>query len=113
MATRKKDAGAKTEAPRFHNRLYRAEIGRTAVGSPILKFTATNPEGRYAQHRQMAAFIYELAAEMERRSEDLGTRWVISPDPTSARIVLDLGSDDEATRADEFIAGLVTDFELV
>ena len=76
--TKAKGGGA--NAPRFHNQLYRAEVGRTPAGSPILKLTATNPTGRYAQHRQLAAFIYELAAEMERRSDDLGARWVISPD---------------------------------
>jgi hypothetical protein len=114
MATETKTKrNAKAEASKFHNRLYRAEVTRTAVGSPILKLAATNPKGRHAQHRQMASFIYELAAEMERRSEDLGARWVISPDPTNARIVLELASDDEATRADEFINRLITDFELV
>jgi len=61
MATEDKKAKNKdAEASRFHNQLYRAEVGRTPAGSPILKLAATNPKGRYAQHRQMAAFIYEL-----------------------------------------------------
>ena len=61
MATEDKKAKSKdanAEGSRFHNRLYRTEVGRTPAGSPILKLTATNPTGRYAQHRQMAAFIY-------------------------------------------------------
>ena len=109
--TTKTEAGG-AEAPRFHNRLYRAEVGRTPAGSPILKLSATNPKGRYAQHRQMAAFIYELAADMERRSEELGARWVISPETTNARVVIELTSDHETTLADEFVASVIADNDL-
>ncbi len=108
--TKAKGGGA--NAPRFHNQLYRAEVGRTPAGSPILNLTATNPTGRYAQHRQLAAFIYELAAEMERRSDDLGARWVISPEATNARVVIELASDHETTLADEFVARVIADNDL-
>jgi hypothetical protein len=107
-----KSTGGGANAPRFHNRLYRAEVGRTPAGSPILKLTATNPEGRYAQHRQMAAFIYELAADMERRSEQLEARWVISPETTNARVVVELAGDHETALADKFIASVIADNDL-
>lgn len=107
-----KTKGDGAEAPRFHNRLYHAEVGRTPAGSPILKLSATNPKGRYAQHRQMAAFIYELAADMERRSEELGARWVISPETTNARVVIELTSDHETALADEFVASVIADNDL-
>jgi len=99
-------------ATRFQNRLYRAEVGRAPAGSPVLKIAPTNPTGRFAQHRQLAAFIYELAAEMERRSEDLGARWVVSPDTTNARLVLELTADEETASADEFIASVLADHDL-
>lgn len=107
-----KNKDANDEASRFHNRLYRADVGRTSAGSPILKLTATNPAGRYAQHRQMAAFIYELAADMERRSEQLGARWVISPETSNARVVLELAGDHETALADEFVASVIADNDL-
>jgi hypothetical protein len=108
--TRAKGGGAK--APRFDNRLYRAEVGRTPSGSPILQIAASNPETRYAKHRQLAAFIYELAAEMERRSEELGARWVISPETANARVVIELTSDHETAPADEFVASIIADNDL-
>ena len=112
MAMEDKKAKNKDAKAPFHNRLYRADVGRTPAGSPILKLTATNPKGRYAQHRQMAAFIYELAADMERRSEELGARWVISPETPNARVVIELAGDHETALADEFVASVMADNDL-
>jgi hypothetical protein len=110
MATEGKKAREK--AARFHNRLYRAEVGQTPAGSPTLKVTATDPSGGYAQHRQMAAFVYELAADMERRSEALGARWVISPEATNGRVVLEVAGDQETALAVEFVASVIADNNL-
>lgn len=107
-----KNQDANAEASRFHNRLYRADVERTPAGSPILKLTAINPKGRYAQHRQMAAVVYELAAAMERRSEELGARWVISPEATNARVMIELSGDHETALADEFLASVIADNDL-
>jgi hypothetical protein len=111
------EAEAKTskadEAPRFHNRLYRAEVERTPAGSPVIKIRPTNPKGRYGQTRQIAAIVYEVAAEFERRSEDLEARWVVSPNAAAGRIVIELvGQEGETARADEFIAGALADLNL-
>ncbi len=37
----------KTKRSGFQNRLYRAELGRTAIGDPVVKIIPTNPEGAY------------------------------------------------------------------
>ena len=99
---------------RFHNRIYRAQVGRTQAGSPILKIKPINPDGRHAQRRQLAAFIYELAADVERRSDQLGARWVISPTVSPAEVVVELVSDGdgETGLADEFLAGVLADYHL-
>lgn len=109
-STKTKAQGAK--AQRFQNRMYRAEIKRTPAGSPVLQIHAANSKGRFANHRQITAFIYELAAEMERRSESLRAEWVVSPDRTNERIVLELTSDDETALAEEFLATLIRDHDL-
>ncbi|MBI1850645.1 MAG: hypothetical protein HYR85_09910, partial [Planctomycetes bacterium] len=83
--------------------------GRTTAGSPTLKLTATNPTGRYAQHRQIAAAIYDLAAQLERRSEEIGARWVISPEAANARLVIELCGDHESARADELVANVIAE----
>lgn len=94
------------------NRIYRAEIGTTEAGSPIVKIVPLNPKGRLASHRQVAAFIYDLASEMELRSEALGARWVISPEAWNARLILELGSESEAKAAEEFVRTMLADRDL-
>jgi len=101
----------KTEA-RFSNRIYRAELSRTPVGSPIVKIVPINPKGLSAHHRQVAAFIYDLASEMEKRSEALDARWVISVEAWNARVMVELASESEAKAADEFLAQVLTDRKL-
>jgi len=101
----------KTEA-RFSNRIYRTELSRTPVGSPIVKIVPINPKGPSAHHRQVAAFIYDLASEMEKRSEALGARWVISVEAWNARVMVELASESEAKAADEFLAQVLTDRKL-
>src|SRR5664279_4877277 len=62
----------------FGDRICRAELSRTPVGSPIAKIVPINAKGSVAHHHQVAAFTYDLAAEMEKRTEALDTRWAIS-----------------------------------
>jgi hypothetical protein len=101
---------AKTSSSR--NRIYRADLGRTDAGSPIIKIVPLNPKGPLASHRQISAFIYDLASEMETRSEVLGATWAISPEAWNSRIVLELGSTNEAKAADEFVRTLLADRNL-
>jgi hypothetical protein len=101
----------KTES-RFTDRIYRTELSRTPVRSPIVKIVPINPKGPSAHHRQVAAFIYDLASEMEKRSEALGARWVISVEAWNARVMVELASESEAKAADEFLAQVLTDRNL-
>lgn len=97
---------------RLLNRGYRAELGVTASGSPIVRIVPENPGALSAHHRQVAAFLYELAAAMERRSQDLGATWAISPEAWYSRIILELGSRTEVGAADAFLQSLLSDFDL-
>ncbi len=99
---------------RFTNRIYRTELGHTSVGSPIVKIVPLNPKGPSASHWQVAAFLYDLAAEMERRSDGLGTRpqWVTTVETWNDRVILELGNESEAKAADEFIAAIFSDRDL-
>jgi len=99
------------ETSRFHNRLYRAEISRTPAGNPVLKLVPNNPSGPFGRPRRIAEHLYELAAEMERRSEDLGARWVISIEPWSGRILIETVEGEKAD-VDQFVANLIRDLEL-
>lgn len=100
------------ETTRSRNRIYRAEVGKTEAGSPIVKIVPLNPKGPLATHRQVAAFIYDLASEMELRSEALGAKWVVSPEGWNARLILELGSESEAKAAEEFVRTLLADRDL-
>jgi hypothetical protein len=109
----KEDAMNKTKA-RFTNRIYRAEVSQTETGSPIVKVVPLNPKGSSATHYQKAAFLYELAAEIERRSEETRAQWVVSPEAWNDRLILELstGSDVEKEQADEFVRTLLVDRNL-
>jgi hypothetical protein len=71
-----------------------------------------NPKGRCDNHRQLAACIYELAAELERRSDGLGARWAISPEAFNSRIDVELGEDDDAEAATQLVARVIADLGL-
>jgi hypothetical protein len=98
--------------PLFTNRIYRAELSRTPAGSPIATIVPINGKGPNAHHRQVAAFIYDLASEMEKRSEAIGAHWVISVEAWNARVIVELASETEAKAADEFLANLLSDRNL-
>jgi hypothetical protein len=70
------------------------------------------PEEPFAEQREMAAFIYELAADMERRSELFGARWIICPDAMNGRVLIGLSGQQEAALAEEFAASVIASSEL-
>ena len=100
------------ETTRFLNRTFRADLGRTEAGSPIMGIVPLNPRDPLASPRLMAAFIYELASEMELRSVPLGAKWVVSPEVWNGRLILELGSESEAEAADAFLRELLADRDL-
>jgi hypothetical protein len=104
----------KETKPRFTNRIYRAELSLTSAGSPTLKIIPINIHGRSAGHRQVAAFLYDLASEMEKRSDELATKpqWVITVEPYDARVILELADEREKEIANLFLAKLLLDRNL-
>lgn len=104
---------AVSQGVRQHDgRRYWGHVERTAAGSPVLALAAADPHSFCAEHRQLAAFIYELAADMERRSLPLGVHWTISPDTENRRVVIELTGDHEAELADEFVAIVMVHHQL-
>ena len=97
---------------RFRNRTFRADLGRTEAGSPVMRIVPLNPRDPLARPRLMAAFIYELASEMELRSVPLGAKWVVSPEVWNGRLILELGSESEAEAADAFLRTLLAERDL-
>jgi hypothetical protein len=112
--TKKEATDADNGSARPLSRLYRVTVRPMPVARRILEVVANDPMGPHVSEREIAAFVYELSAEMERRSQDRKARWVVAPDPSNSQIVLELGSDDkdEAVGADEFLTQLLADHDL-
>jgi hypothetical protein len=85
-----------------------ATIGRTPAGSFRITIRPRNPKDR-ARYRQLAIAVYKLAAEMERRTERLGARWVLSPQVFDERIDVELGDNDDEQAAGRFVTQVLAD----
>lgn len=94
-------------------RRYCAVVARTAAGSPVLRVSAADPRSRQAEHRQLAATIYEIAADLERRSHALEVHWTIAADPDSGQVVIELTGEHESELADELVANVMTEHQLI
>lgn len=99
-------------AARPPERRYCGAVARTTGGSPVLKVRATDPQSRRAEPRQVAAMIYEIAADMERRSQQLEAHWTIAADPENGQVVIELTGEHEAELADELVANVMTEHQL-
>src|SRR4051794_19215760 len=85
------------------NNSFVAEVGRTHAGSFRIVVRARNPKAPASSYRQLSVCVYNLAAEMERRSDKLGARWVVSPEVFNAKIVLELTDGDDEQAAGRFV----------
>ena len=85
----------KTKESGFQNHLYRAELGQGAASGPFVKISPTNPKGTYASERQVAACLYEIAAGLERKSDEVRARWAIVPQPRESKITIELATDGQ------------------
>jgi hypothetical protein len=94
-------------------RHYCGVVARTPAGSPVLRVLAADPQSRQAAHRLLAATIYEIAADMERRSYQLEAHWTIAADPENGQVVIELTGDHEAQLADELVATVMTEHQLI
>jgi hypothetical protein len=100
--------------PHTTSRIYRAKLSRTPAGSPVINIVPLHPTWPSGGHRQVAAFLYDLASEIEKRSDQLTTRpqWVTSVETWNARVILELGNEHEAEIAKLFLAKLLLDRNL-
>jgi hypothetical protein len=94
-------------------RPYRGVVGRTASGCPVLSVLPTTPRSRQAEHRQVAALIYEIAADMERHSHQLQAHWTIAVDPEIGQVVIELTGEHEVDLATELVANVMNDHQLI
>ena len=62
--------------------------------------------------RDLAAFIYALAAELEQRSKRIGANWVISPYPFNSRLDIEMSERDEPGTGLLFVEETLTDLGL-
>lgn len=104
---------ARDPAPRSDVLRYRGEICRTPAGSPVLRIAPADPGSPDAEHRQVAAMVYELAADMERRSQQLEAHWSIAPAALDHQIVIELSGDHEAELADELLTTIMSRYQLL
>lgn len=100
----------KTATPIFTNRPFRADIDRTPAGSIRIRFRSAT-ERVYSQ-RQLSALIYEIAAELERRSESLKARWAVCPYTYDAYLDVELGDRDNQEMASSMVAGVLQEVGL-
>ena len=73
---------------------YYAAIERPALWKTVIRLGTRTPEAD-RRVRQLNAYLYQLAAEIESRSEAAGLGWEIVPDAANRTIKLeDADSDD-------------------
>ena len=92
--------------------LFHAEVGRTHADSFRIVVRARNPKDPASNYRQLSVCVYNLAAEMERRIDKLGVRWVVSPEVFNAKIVLELSEGDDEAVAGRFVTKVLADMGL-
>jgi hypothetical protein len=91
---------------------FRAEVGRTSAGSFRIVVRARNPKDPAGSYRQVAVCVYNLAAEMERRIDNLGVGWVVSPEVFNSKIVLELMENDDEQVVARVVAKVLADMGL-
>ena len=96
----------------FHSHLYRAEIDNTVDHSLTIKIVPNAPGHGSAGERQVAACIYELAAGLERGSEEIGGQWVISPQASDGRLDVELMKTDSPRKAKQLVEQVLADLSI-
>jgi len=57
--------------------------------------------------------IYEIAADMERRSHALEAHWTIAADPENRQIVIELSGDHEDELANDLATNVIERYQLI
>jgi hypothetical protein len=97
-------------ASQFRNRAFTCERQRTETGDILITLHPTAQARKGA--RRTAIFVYQVAAELERRSEELNAPWVIAPDVRAGHIVVGLPSENEYTAAHRMLDAALGDLGL-
>jgi len=87
-------------------------VRRTPAASIRIVVRARNPKDSAGSYRQLSVCVYSLAAEMERRSDELGARWVVSPEVFNAKTILEFTDNDDEQAGGRFIAKVLVDMGL-
>ncbi len=92
---------------------YLGFVATTEIGGPVLRIAAADPHGPCAAHRRISAFIYELAAELERASLELEVHWQVMPNADERQVQLLINGDHESDIAVELLENLMTRYALI
>ena len=92
---------------------FQIKLSATQAGSVRIQFRPRPPQRSfYGFERKLAAVIYTLAAEFERRSERLGARWAIVAEPSNNQMTIEIGDDDRFEIALQFAQQAFGDFAI-
>lgn len=93
--------------------IFELALGETDAGSVRLRFRPRRPlKSFYGHERQLAAFVYALAAELEQRADRARVQWAISPVPANARLDVEIVEQHEFPQAQEFLMEALVDLGL-
>lgn len=79
--------------PQFHIRAFECAVETPDEVTIVLRLRATGHARRGP--RQLAIFVYEVAADLERRSDEIRASWAIVPDTGTGQIALHLPAENE------------------
>src|SRR5262245_18874220 len=85
---------------------YEEEVERPTLSRLVVRLSAKTREAD-RRYRQLNAFIFQLAAEIEVRSEPAGNVWAVVTNLAARKIVLELGEGDDAGAASQLVAKLL------
>ncbi|MDX2023260.1 MAG: hypothetical protein SF187_23705 [Deltaproteobacteria bacterium] len=92
---------------------FQIRLSSTMAGSVRMQFVPRPPlRSFYGVERKLAAVIYTLAAEFERRSERLNANWVVVAEPSSNQLVIELVDGDRFELALQFVQQTFGDFAI-
>lgn len=110
MPSRRKAASNKAD---LNDLQFQIVLGSTVAGSLRIQFVPLPPQRSFARDtRKLAAVIYTLAAEFERRSDQIDADWVVVAEPFRNEMMIEVGHDDDLPVALEFVRQTFGDFAI-
>ena len=83
---------------------FQIKLSATEAGSVRIQFRPRPPQRSfYGFERKLAAVIYTIAAEFERRSDRMNANWVVVAEPFNNLMVLEIGDNDRFETALQFV----------